>query len=256
MKIFWLGISTFLLLTNTTHATLLISELLPNPDGTDTGQEWVEIFNNSTKNADLNGYILDTGKKNQALSSLQIGPREFALIDNLKITLRNSDGYLALLSPDGQIIDKINYDKAPSGQSLSLITIHKDSQRKQFFNWSSPTPAAPNPEFREVEGKISSVPVISTNFTFQITDNNGQARTIIFGEEDFEFKLVASSFLSDTTVRLLIETKENQNIMRAYEIVAPPPTTNNTKTTNHQNWYYPTIIAILGLLLALHRLRK
>jgi hypothetical protein len=38
---------------------LEISEILPNPQGRDSGQEWVEIFNSGTVAADLSGWILD-----------------------------------------------------------------------------------------------------------------------------------------------------------------------------------------------------
>lgn len=45
-----------------------ISEILPNPAGSDTGQEYIEIFNETSEPVDLTGCILKVGNAQQVLS--------------------------------------------------------------------------------------------------------------------------------------------------------------------------------------------
>ncbi|MEO8065853.1 MAG: lamin tail domain-containing protein [Candidatus Doudnabacteria bacterium] len=43
----------------TYSADIVISEFLPNPDGKDDGEEWIELFNKSGADVDLSGWMLD-----------------------------------------------------------------------------------------------------------------------------------------------------------------------------------------------------
>lgn len=38
---------------------VIISEILPNPDGADNGEEWIELYNNFSEDVDLSGWIID-----------------------------------------------------------------------------------------------------------------------------------------------------------------------------------------------------
>jgi hypothetical protein len=53
----------FLMFPTKVFAQVVINEILPDPDGDDTDNEWIEIFN--PDNLDLNGYVLEdkNGKK-------------------------------------------------------------------------------------------------------------------------------------------------------------------------------------------------
>ncbi|MEA1962796.1 MAG: helix-hairpin-helix domain-containing protein [Patescibacteria group bacterium] len=51
-------------------AEILISEILPNPKGSDTENEFIEIYNSSGKDIDLNGWILGDESKNAIKSKL------------------------------------------------------------------------------------------------------------------------------------------------------------------------------------------
>jgi hypothetical protein len=45
-------------------ATLVINELMPNPDGADSGAEWIELYNAGNGNLDLSGWRLSWFKSN------------------------------------------------------------------------------------------------------------------------------------------------------------------------------------------------
>jgi cytosine/adenosine deaminase-related metal-dependent hydrolase len=51
---------------------LVISEVLYNPDGGDSGKEWVELFNGTTATIDLSGYSLGSGGANYTTSTVQL----------------------------------------------------------------------------------------------------------------------------------------------------------------------------------------
>ena len=123
-----------------------ISEIFPNPDGTDTGNEWIELMNTGETAINLANWSIENEKNSQTLSG-EIAPQSTKTIQNLKFSLRNSDETIYLKSPDSQIIHQLSYDKAPSGQSYSRITIQKGKDQKSSYDWVSPSKNWPNPIF-------------------------------------------------------------------------------------------------------------
>lgn len=72
---------------------ILISEFLPNPDGPDSGEEWIELFNNSSADVDLSGWIFDDEATNGAL-----GSSAYKIPSNASI---KSKSFLVITLPDG-----------------------------------------------------------------------------------------------------------------------------------------------------------
>ena len=56
----------FLLLSSAGYADVVINEVLINPSGTDTGHEWIEIYNNGTHDVDIGGWELQAGNSSFA----------------------------------------------------------------------------------------------------------------------------------------------------------------------------------------------
>lgn len=87
---------------------LEITELLPNPKGSDAGNEFIELYNASDKDLDMGTYVLritgGSSGKRYVLPSLVLRPGEYAAVFNvdLKYALPNEAGSVALLfAPDG-----------------------------------------------------------------------------------------------------------------------------------------------------------
>ena len=122
---------------------IIFNEILPSPEGADSENEWIEIFNQNNFEVDISRWIikdsegtitiypLPDGIKIPELGYLIIGRKES------KITMNNDKDSLAFLQPDGKIADSVSYEKAPLGQSYN--------RNKNSWEWSgSLTPGVKN----------------------------------------------------------------------------------------------------------------
>lgn len=101
-----------------------ITSLLPNPKGTDSGNEMIEIENLSSKKINLLNFYIATGKKfsslvrHQILEDFILKPGEKRFISNKKLckfSLLNKGGKVKLLYPDGKGAFKLEYEKEKIG---------------------------------------------------------------------------------------------------------------------------------------------
>lgn len=93
-----------------------INEIFPNPEGKDDG-EFIELYNLSDKEIELEGYILKDSSKNGKYAFLPgsvIAPKSYLVIykEKLKFALNNSDEVIYLFDPDEKEIDRINCAKS------------------------------------------------------------------------------------------------------------------------------------------------
>ena len=106
---------------------VVINEILPSPEGADAENEWIEILNQSNSEIDLaNWKIGDTMgaiKIYTLPEGTKISSQGYLVLTRpvSKITLNNDGDGLKLTSPDGKIVDSVEYIKAPKGQSLNRI---------------------------------------------------------------------------------------------------------------------------------------
>ncbi len=112
-------------------ADIVISEILPNPVGSDTDGEWIELKNNQMSSVDLVGWILEDASGHgffisKSLANTDIAPNGFYTLDyaQTKITLNNYTDVIVLKRPDGVIADRISYSGLVEGQSY--IRIERD----------------------------------------------------------------------------------------------------------------------------------
>lgn len=92
---------------------LEMTELMLNPEGIDKNNEWVELFNNDSKEIDLKGWFLfnQAGKEFELtdLNEIDSQKRLLAEIKNTSFSLRNSEGWVELRDPSGEVVDKVSY---------------------------------------------------------------------------------------------------------------------------------------------------
>ena len=104
---------------------IFLNEILPSPEGPDAENEWIEIFNGNNFGVDVSEWqIRDTigaTKTYTIPEGTKIDPNGFLLLPRpeTKITLQNSGDALELLNPIGEVVHKVNYGKAPLGQSFN-----------------------------------------------------------------------------------------------------------------------------------------
>ena len=154
-------------------SVLNISEILPNPVGSDT-TEFIELYNPTDEDLDISGLKLDDeegGSKAYTFpDNTNILAHEYKVFgrQDTKLALNNTSDSVRILYPDGTIVTEIRFDDVVEGASYV-----RDSEGQWLWT-SVVTPGAENfvtvlPEVKGskiIKGKSNSVkPVINTSLT-------------------------------------------------------------------------------------------
>ncbi|MBS3903645.1 MAG: lamin tail domain-containing protein [Anaplasmataceae bacterium] len=119
-----------------------ISEWVPNPVGKDSGNEWIEIHNDSSHSVNLAGWSVKNYKESAKVLpgvEISVGERVLFLASDLKLTLRNSDDYLVLINNEKEM-DRIGF----SGDAWEGYSYGRDASGS--VSWLMPTPGDRNLE--------------------------------------------------------------------------------------------------------------
>lgn len=119
----------------------VISELIPNPDGSDGTSEWIELYNPSSDEIGLTGLYLDDAEGGSDPYKLTgtIEAESYLLIsiEDSKISLNNSGDNVRLLGANNEVLSQIDYADSTEGSSYTLIN--------GSWIWTlSPTPGTEN----------------------------------------------------------------------------------------------------------------
>ncbi len=136
-------------------ADIRLSELLPNPAGVDTGNEFIELYNASDEAVNLDEYYVRVGDKSYAFpagSTIAAGAYKVFSDTELKLTFANTTGKaIELMGRDDTRLSLLPaYDNAPDDQSWALI-----DDTWQYTN--QPTPGEPNKASLVGSGSASGV---------------------------------------------------------------------------------------------------
>lgn len=109
-------------------ADIVISEILPNPAGSDTDGEWIELKNNTMVEVDLSGWILEDSSGHGFLVSKSLANTDVAAngyysleYAQTKISLNNVTDVVILKRPNGVVADRVSYSDLTEGQSYVRI---------------------------------------------------------------------------------------------------------------------------------------
>jgi endonuclease YncB( thermonuclease family) len=109
------------------YETIVISSALPNPDGQDSGAEWLELTNISDTEQILDGWYLENAKKSNVLGGmLQPGAVKRFIAKDVGITLKNTEDTLKLYSPDTMLQSTLTWTKAVSGRVYERVELFND----------------------------------------------------------------------------------------------------------------------------------
>lgn len=142
---------------NPSKPNLLISEILYNLPGDDSGLEFIELYNNSDVEINISGFEITEGIDHVFPVGTTIPAREFLLLgeDGAKLTqtfgitflswddknLNNGGELLQLENAQGDIIDAVEYapsspwPRAADGDGPSLEIINVDADNNVASNW-------------------------------------------------------------------------------------------------------------------------
>lgn len=121
---------------------ITISEFIPNPEGKDEENEWIEIYNDSDSIVDISGWQLDDedgGSKPFVFpKNTLIAPKNYLVFPRqiTKIALNNDKDKVRLLLSEGVVFQEVDYEKPKQGMS--------SAQTPEGFVWGLPTPGMPN----------------------------------------------------------------------------------------------------------------
>ncbi len=121
---------------------ITINEFIPNPEGADEENEWIEIYNDSNSIVDISGWQLDdeaSGSQPFVFpQNTLIAPKNYLVFARpiTKIALNNDGDSVRLLLPEGIVFQEITYEDCEEGQS--------SAHTEEGFVWSVPTPGMAN----------------------------------------------------------------------------------------------------------------
>ncbi len=100
-----------------TSKTIFINELLPDPEGLDTTDEWIELINEGAAAVNLTGWQLTDTSTYYPLDGITLNSEEILLVEapDSKIGLNNSGDTIYLIDPFDEIIHGTTYDTAGTG---------------------------------------------------------------------------------------------------------------------------------------------
>jgi len=159
---------------------IIINEILPSPEGPDSENEWIELYNQNDFEVNISNWKIQDEEGRTTTYTFpkdtKILAKKYLILTRplTKITLNNDGEELTLIQPNDKTIDSVVCPKASQGQSYNRTTSGN-------WSWSSTlTPNKPNIVFQ----KVSSVSTSKKTATEEITQENILEKgTAIIGEK-------------------------------------------------------------------------
>lgn len=145
---------------------IIINEFIPNPEGEDEENEWIEIYNASDSIVDISGWQLDDeegGSKPFVFpQNTLIAPKSYIVFPRpiTKLALNNEGDSVRLLLPEGVVFQEVQYGKSKEGQS--------SANTPEGFVWSIPTPGIANITYPEAVGGDPGLAPKETSFEYEV----------------------------------------------------------------------------------------
>jgi len=253
---------------------LKITEILPNPKGTDTNNEFIEITNFPDNNfannkINLKGFTLDDGEKGSKpykfTEDTIIQPNESKAFYNFqtKIALNNTTDSARLFDTSGTLIDELKYDKTNEDKSYSLTKIRSEKGFKTIVLETDPTPNKQNEKLYKLTGTITD----KAQDSFKISEENSQKiLTINYSQTTKELSDIA--FAKNTQISILA-SRQSSSIFKMIDYqILKTASQNQTSSINNftekkessaelpiQIIILPIIIILIIIVLILKRKR-
>ncbi len=215
-----------------------ISEVFPNPKGSDSGKEWLELYNISDNTVTLDDWRIKVDKKETIIEDLTIGAKKHLSIN---LSLKNSPAEILLINNNSQVLDRINYEDVKENLSYTHISVKSPNKTKTEWIWTNPTKDSKNPTFLEIYGEIASPPQINKELFFEVETKKHEKHRIFFDPKVFDFELLSTILPPKTDIALLVEEIGAKKHLRDFET---KPITQKPKNKTWPNWEYYLLIPI------------
>src|SRR3989339_1714860 len=129
---------------------VFLSELLPDPTGLDSTDEWIEIENTTAKKVYLGGWQLTDQSKYYTIGDVSLAASERLVfeVSETGLSLNNSGDTVYLIDPFGKIINGTTYENSTEGYAWARFD--------DAWQWpNTPTPGEAN-VLGELEEEVSN----------------------------------------------------------------------------------------------------
>lgn len=145
---------------STSATQIFLSEILPNPAGSDLTEEFIELYNPNDFSVDLSGWQIDDGEggsrpylikeKTIAAKSCLVFKRS-----ETKLALNNSFDEVRLFNNKSELVDQMSYEQAPEDLAYAFDFESEEWQwtdqitagQENIFNLSTDSANSPEDEF-------------------------------------------------------------------------------------------------------------
>jgi hypothetical protein len=179
-------IVALLLTTKAAFGAVYINEIVANPQGADSGEEWVELYSDTNEAINLsNWYFSDSNDKGNLLPGT-LGPdnRYVTFSDTaIGFTLLNSGETLELYNSLDELQDSVTYIQVTEGNSYARV----DDASADWEEKEEPTKEAANSEPSPLEINEDSVEITINDVAYSLDEElNVSANDLINVEFDYQ----------------------------------------------------------------------
>lgn len=253
---------------------ILLSEILPNPEGSDTENEWIELYNRGDNNIDLGNWILDDEEGGSPAYTFPAGTvieaQDFLVVPrpNSGLSLNNDTDRVRLYDFENTLKEEVVYESSPEGQSYARVMIEDDpsltasllnrwiptasANTQETWEWTrAVTVGSQNPFYRFLEGTVATWLPFEDAITLK-TDT--ELLRVELKDLGMETELKNSLFEVGKTIQgVALRNAETgtYRLTRLDDTVAPEPSPKNTTTR-----YGLLLLLTLAALYGTHRWQR
>jgi hypothetical protein len=128
---------------------IVLSEIMPDPEGSDTETEWIELYNAGTEDIDLGNWSLDDEDGGSSphvfAADTVIEAQDFLVVYRTEsdLALNNDADTVRLFNFEGTLQEEVTYESAPEGQSYARISVEEETAEGGFLAWFRDTHSTP-----------------------------------------------------------------------------------------------------------------
>lgn len=210
------------------EVNIKITEILPNPIGTDSGYEKIELYNAGETTVNLEGFKIDDVQSSQAISSNALTMEVFSIepkaykaltIPAGSFSLNNTGGdFVTIFNKSGEAVATAFYEgTSPEGKSYSLFSNNE-------WLWANSTFGKSNGNAHVVEEEDEEEDINNNEVEENDYDNSGLEITEIYpqpvkGSEEFVEIYNAGNYTAQLS-QVEIYVGDRKKVLPDYELVA------------------------------------
>ena len=226
---------------------IYITEIFPNPQGSDSGNEWIEIYNGSNEKINLGNWKIDTGEDSKKIftfenKSIDAGKYITLSDKDLGFALKNSENELRLLDFENSEIDKVVYEKVIENASFMKIVIEGKENEGVTWKWNKNiSPGEENQKLYEYIGKVENFDEINSVLNLQV--ENADTNTLVFHIIQSGDNILSHIFKENLPIQIIASKENDKLIMETYEILEQTQNLQNEedKKSGEENSLYTAL---------------